>query len=350
MPTTPMLTTPMLGTPMPTTPMLRTLSAMAADVEAILRGARRPLIIGMGGGGDVVGALATAESMRLLDGAEPLVGGVTWERRPIDPAAGPRRSEEVEQARELADGVMLAGPTTRVRGSEVYFAESRMAAYLDRPTLLIDVNRGAPSVASGLWQAIDELERDLTVFVDVGGDVLARGDELGLRSPLCDSVMLAAAALLGRRGHPVLLGVFGIGCDAELTPDEVLERLSLVAAADGLCGARGLTEPVARSLEGSLELVPTEASAQAVRAFRGVSGEVRIRGGERRLELSPLAALTYYLDVEATLASAGGLARLVIDAPDLEHANDALHAAGVRTELDLERRAAGEPGWEAPRD
>jgi hypothetical protein len=33
----------------------------------------------------------------------------------------------------------------------------------------------------------------------------------------------------------------------------------------------------------------------------------------------------------------------VLEAPSLEYANDALHAAGVRTELDLEREAAGEP-------
>ena len=60
------------------------------DAEAILRRARRPLVIGMGGGGDVVGALATAEFSRLYDGADPVVGGLTWERRAIDPVPGPR--------------------------------------------------------------------------------------------------------------------------------------------------------------------------------------------------------------------------------------------------------------------
>jgi len=40
------------------------------DAEAVLRRARRPLVIGMGGGGDVVGALATAEFARIYDGAD----------------------------------------------------------------------------------------------------------------------------------------------------------------------------------------------------------------------------------------------------------------------------------------
>lgn len=316
---------------------------MTADAETLLRASRCPLVIGMGGGGDVVGALATAEAMRLYDGAEPLVGGLTWERRPIDPVAGPRRVDEIEGGWQLAPGVLLAGPRTRVRGRDVHFAESRMAAYLGRPTVLIDIHEGAEAVSDGLGRAIGALRRDLTVFIDVGGDVLAQGDEPGLRSPLCDALMLAAAARLAAAGRPVLLGIFGIGCDSELTHGEVLERISWVAADGGLCGSRGLTEPVARRVEESLELVPTEASAQAVRAFRGVSGTVAIRGGARRFELTSLAAQTIFLDVEATFRSAGRLARALTDAGRLEHANQVLNGLGVRTELDLEREPSPGP-------
>jgi hypothetical protein len=314
---------------------------MAPDAETILRASRRPLVIGMGGGGDVVGALATAEAMRRYDDAEPLVGGLTWERRPIDPVPGPRRVDEIERAWELAPGVMLAGPRTRVRGRDVHFAESRMAAFLDRPTVLIDIDAGAAAVAEGVRRAVTALHRDLLVFIDVGGDVLAQGDEPGLRSPLCDALMLAAAGMLHRAGVPVLLGIFGIGCDSELTTAEVCDRIARVAAAGGLCGVRGLTEPVAARLEESLELVPTEASAQAVRAFRGGSGTVTIRGGARQFELTSVAAQTTFLDVAVTIDAVGRLARTIADAPSLERANDALNALGVRTELDLERAAAG---------
>ena len=315
---------------------------MATDAEALLRGSRRPLVIGMGGGGDVVGALATAEAMRLYDDAEPLVGGLTWERRPIDPVPGPRRVAEIQGGWELSPGILLAGPSTRVRDREVFFAESRMAAFLGRPTLLIDIDGGPAAIAESLGRAITPLDRDLTVFIDVGGDVLAQGDESGLRSPLCDAVMLAVAQRLVEEGRPVLLGVFGIGCDSELTTAEVLERISWVAAAGGLCGVRGLTEPVARRVEESLALVPTEASAQAIRAFRGDSGTVSIRGGARQFELTSLAAQTSFLDVPVTMAVAGRLAKALAEAGSLEEANDALNALDVRTELDLERdRPAG---------
>ena len=320
------------------------------DAELLLRGCRRPLVIGMGGGGDVVGALATAEPARLYDGADPVLGGLTWERRPFDPVPGPRAATEITGAEELASGVLLAGPETRLRDREVVFAESRMADFLGQPTVLIDINGGPAAVAAGLAEAVDALKCDLMVLVDVGGDVIAHGDEPGLRSPLADAVMLAAGGRLSTSGQPVLLGIFGIGCDAELTPDEVLAQLARVAEAGGLCGARGLTGPVAERMEASMELVSTEASAQAVRAFRGASGTSTIRGGTRTFELSPIAAMTFYLDVDITINSAGRLARAVTDAGSLEEANDALNALGVSTELDYERDAAGavSPAGEPP--
>lgn len=78
----------------------------------------------------------------------------------------------------------------------------------------------------------------------------------------------------------------------------------------------------------------------AVRSFRGLSGPVRIRGGERLLELSPLAAVTLFLDVPATITAVGRLAQAVDGADSLAQANRALNRIGIRTELDLERDAA----------
>ncbi len=311
------------------------------DAEEVLRRAQRPLILGMGGGGDVVGALATSEFARLYDGADPLLGGIAWERRPIDSVPGPRSAGEIVGAEEIAPGILLASSQTRVRGRDMYFAESRMAELLGQKTVLVDILGGPATIADGLARAIDRLRCDLVVFIDVGGDLLAQGHEAGLSSPLCDAVMLAAASRLRALGHSVLAGIFGIGCDAELTPPEVLAQLAVVAAAGGLCGARGLTGPVAERLEQAIDVVPTEASAQAVRAFRGASGLVAIRDGARTLELTTTAALTFYLDVDVTLQTAARLARAVVGATSLEHANQTLNRLGVRTELDRETEAAG---------
>jgi hypothetical protein len=307
-----------------------------SDAELLLASARRPLVLGIGGGGDVVGALATAEACRVYHGAEPVVGGVTWERRVIDPEPGPRRADQIDGARELAPGVLAASSTTRVRDSGVRFAEARVAELLGGQTLLVDVTRPPALLAASLGAVGDELGVDLFVFVDVGGDALAHGDEDGLASPLCDAIMLAAAAHLGR-GRPVLAGIFGTGCDGELTPDEVLERVAEVAAAGGLAGVRGLTLPVVERLERAVEAVPTEASAQALRCYRGELGTAAIRSGRRTVRLSPLGATTIYFDPAAAVASAARLARAVMDSGGIENANERLHALGLRTELDYER-------------
>ena len=310
------------------------------DAHALLGSARRPLVLGIGGGGDVVGALATAEAARLYAGADPVVGGVAWERRPIDPQPGPRAAPEIADAEALAPAVLLARAGTRVRESGVRFAESRMAELLGQPTVLVDVRPAPREIAAGLAQAVEQLGCDLTVFVDVGGDALAHGHEPGLGSPLCDAVMLAAAVRLEELGHPVLGGVFGAACDGELTAAELSERLADVGAAGGLAGAWGLTPPVADRVEEAVAHVPTEASAQAVRAFRGANGTTSIRGGRRTLELSPAAAGTVYFDIAVALRATARLAVAVQDAAGLDDANRILTELGVRTELDWEIGAA----------
>ena len=309
------------------------------DGDSLLARSRRPLVLGIGGGGDVVGALATAELCR-AHGARPVVGGVTWERRPIDPAPGPRAAAEIEAARPLAPGVLAATGSTRVRGSGVLFAESRMAELLGEQTLLVDATPGPEALANGLAAAAAALRSDLIVFVDVGGDALAHGSEPGLASPLCDAVLLGAAASLAAKDRvPVLGAIFGVGCDGELTVAEVLERLAEVAAAGGFAGARGLTASVAARLQEAVDVIPTEASAHALRCFRGELGETTIRQGRRTVELSPVGAVSFYFDVVAAVRSAARLAAAVTHARDLDHANELLHGLGVRTELDYERDA-----------
>jgi hypothetical protein len=309
------------------------------DADALFASCKRPLVLGIGGGGDVVGALATADTIRLYHGGRPIVGGAAWERRPIDPLAGPRSADEIEGAEELAPGVLLARAHTRVRGRDVVFAESHMAGFLGEETVLLDLNLGPAALAEGLAQAADALGADLIVFVDVGGDVLAHGHEAGLGSPLCDAVVLAAAGRLQAAGRSVLGAIFGVGCDGELTLAEVASRIADVGRAGGLAGARGITPPIAERLEGAIEHVPTEASAQAVRAFRGGIGETAIRGGRRTLQLAPAAALTVYFDVAVALEVAAPLARAVDGAADLVEANEILRGMGVRSELDWEREA-----------
>lgn len=295
------------------------------------------MVLGIGGGGDVVGAFATAEACRIYQQADPVLGGVAWERRVIDPVPGPRGLDEIDGGKPLADCVLAADADTHVRTTGVTFAEAHMARFVGKDSLLLDVLRGPTSLAMGLETAADRLGADLFVFIDVGGDSLAHGDEPGLASPLCDAVMLACAAELQRRGrYPVLGGVFGAGCDGELSIAELMSRFAEIAAHGGMAGARGLTGPVVARLEQAVRYVPTEASAQALRCFHGEYGTTTIRGGQRLVPLSPIGAMTLYFDALVAVSSAARLAAPVAEATSLEAANEILHGLGLGTELDLE--------------
>lgn len=315
-----------------------------------LKDKRRALLIGMGGGGDVVGALALTPLVERL-GSDWALGGVAWERTPIDPRPGPRSLEEIRGGRPCGPAAVLAGPST-TSSDGIEFSESRMAGHVGRSVLLLDITRGPRAVAQGLAEAAAELDCDAIVLIDVGGDVLAHGHEPGLASPLCDSIMLAAAASLaggetnrqsGERWRgAVVAAVYGPGCDGELTPDEVLERVEGLSATGALLGAWGLEPSACELVESAARVVPTEASLQAVRCARGERGEAAIRGGRRTVQLTPLGALTFFFDPVETVASAAPLAAAVAPATSLEEAHQALESLGVDTELGLERARARE--------
>ena len=185
----------------------------------------------MGGGGDVVGALALTEPLEEM-GVEWVLGGVAWERSPIDPKPGPRSLEELRGGEPCGPAAVLASGET-VTEDGVALSESRMAEHLGQPVLLLDITRGARATAEGIAAAAGELGCDRVVMLDVGGDVLAHGDEPGLASPLCDAIMLAAALELG----DAIAAVYGPGCDGELTALEVLQRAGEIGGVRGAAGS-----------------------------------------------------------------------------------------------------------------
>lgn len=296
-------------------------------------------MIGIGGGGDVVGALAVAEAARAL-GTGAVIGGLTWERRPIDPLPGPRRIDELTApSAVLHPAVALANPATRGPGGFA-FAESRMAEVVGSDTVLVDPGPGPAVVADGLVNTVAALGCDLVVLLDVGGDVLAHGDEPGLASPLADAVLLATAPLLAASGVPAIGVVFGAGCDGELHPAEVAARHAEVADAGGDLGDLELTGGMLDRLEHAMETVFTEASAMAVRCARGETGDVAIRGGRRTVQLTPDGGRLRCIDPQTALRSAARVAAALDPEEDLVAADRRLAAMGIRTELAYERDAA----------
>jgi hypothetical protein len=290
-------------------------------------------VLGIGGGGDVVGSIGIGRRCEAL-GTEFVLGGVSWERLPIDPVPGPRPAEQVHGGRRAGDRAVISdGSAATPEG--VLFSESHVATHLGAETVLIDITAGAVGAAEGVASAAAELGCDLVVYADVGGDAIATGHEPGLGSPLCDAIMLAAGHRLREKLDGVI-SVIGAGCDGELTIREVLDRIGALAEARSWVGTFQIHPEAAEEILRAAEPTGTEASVQLARSALGTRGEVEIRGGRRHLVLSPLSALGFCFDLEAALAELP-LVAAVLDSESLEAARDAINALGVSTELDYEQ-------------
>ncbi|MCW3015124.1 MAG: hypothetical protein JWO02_2216 [Solirubrobacterales bacterium] len=257
----------------------------------------------------------------------------------MDPLPGPRTLAQVRGARPLNSAVALAGPhTTGPAGFS--FAEARMAAFLGRDTVLVDPNPGPAATGAALADAARQLGADLVVLLDVGGDVLAHGHEAGLASPLADAVLLAAGPHVVAAGVPVLGAVFGAGCDGELLPEEVAQRLEELRAAGGTVSELELPPTTLPRLRQAATAVTTEASAMAIRCAGGDRGATTIRDGRRSVQLTELGGRLCLFDVDAALAGPARLAAALDPAGTLEDGDAMLAARGIRSELAYERDLA----------
>src|SRR6266550_5628104 len=138
------------------------------SLETLIRASSRALVVGVGGGGDVVGALATARFLEFC-GLEFILGGLSWERSVYDPVPGPRMLSEVENVRVIHPHAWMANPKSQTK-TGVFFAESKMAAVHGKEILLVDINGGVNGVVEGLEVAIKKFKTDLLVGLEAGED------------------------------------------------------------------------------------------------------------------------------------------------------------------------------------
>lgn len=312
-------------------------------LEEILEesGAERVLLIGIGGGGDIVSTIHLYNRLRLFDVGR-LIGSIPWERYIVDPAPGPISPQDLRGSIVLSYNTHLATPTTMAcrAGLCFYIQASKVSRNLGTPVLLNFIDRGARGLVNSLYDAVTFFNVDLVIGVDAGGDVLAEGSEEGLASPLADQVGLAGLAELERKyGVKTLIAVHGLGCDGEIPVDTLLKRLSFLAEKGAVLGFEGITKWDVGIISEALRGVDTEASRLPLEAFRGRYGLVKIRRGTREVLLNVLSATTVFLDT-LLLYRYSRLARLVAETTSIEEARLKLNMIGVYTELDLERDLA----------
>lgn len=298
-----------------------------------IKNSKGALLIGIGGAGDILGTFPTMFFLRFL-GVRTVIGSILWERIVVDPKPGPRSIEELEGVDVVSRSLCLAGDKVRMKHGPIPQA-AHVSKFLGEKVVLLDITKERSEIIKGIKEAMDKLNLDLFIGIDVGGDVLATGKEKNLRSPLADSFMLSLLSDLENS----ILGVFGIACDGELRRNEVEARISKVAEIGGYLGAIGIFKDALEAMEVVSKGMYTEASKLPIEAAKGLIGEVKIREGTRIAEVSIEATITYFLDLMKAY-ELSDLAKALKKAKDIEEANEILHKFNLFTELDFERLAS----------
>jgi hypothetical protein len=286
------------------------------------------LVLAAGGGGDALGALMVTSHVGCR--GTPLIATYAWERLRIDPSPGPR-------GRDGFSGLGLVGgvPAEILMGSDTVPPGSstlpRLVQSSDLRLFLLDPLKGALGLHEQIVMLAESLSVRRVVVLDVGGDILGRGDEPNLLSPLADGLVLSSTFDLN---IPVEAWVLGPSVDGELD-DLTVHRLleSLGAERIGNVNTEDAT-PVLKLLEWH----PSEATALVSAAALGIRGSVEMRRRDNIVILRDGSATLWRVPVEAMRENSLFLEDLSRTST-LDEADDVIRPM-AGSELDYERDKA----------
>ncbi|MGC4942368.1 DUF1152 domain-containing protein [Kribbella sp. DT2] len=273
---------------------------------ARLSAARRILIAGAGGGFDVYAglplALALAKQGKQISFANLSFADLST----VDDW--------------LAPDVAIVGPSTR--GPADYFPERTFARWLAGTELAPVVHAfprvGARRLRTAYEALVEHLGVDTIVLVDGGTDILLRGDESGLGTPVEDMASLSAVAALDGLDRVVVCLGFGIDSHHGVDHADVLENLAALDRDGHFLGAFSIPSASAEATA-YREAVEHAAKATAVRpsivngqiaaALSGAFGNVGLgaRTAGSELFVNPLMAMYFAVDLLGLARSVGYL-------------------------------------------
>jgi hypothetical protein len=267
------------------------------------------------------------------DGGAPLIATWAWDRLFTDPLPGPRGFGAFKGLRQPAPDVNLISATTTVRppaGSSL----PPLSGALNTELALLDPYQGCRGLVRQLKATAEWCGADQLTVVDVGGDVLARPGDRGLRSPLADVTTLVAVA---NTSLPSELVILGIGCDGELAPHVIKRRLSELGAS----GPTPIDPDRVRRVLRILEWHPSEATALLAMTTLGYRGTVEIRDRGFPVTLEDDTGATWRLPATKALPPQELVAAIAATSslPALENI---FREAFSVDEIDYERRKAAE--------
>jgi hypothetical protein len=281
--------------------------------------------VAAGGGGDALAASIVAGALG-DDPTDLVIATWAWDRLIVDPLPGPRSPGDFTGLEPIGRRNHRITPATQARppsGSTL----PALAAALPGTLALLDPARGAQGVRSQISELVELYRPERLTLIDVGGDLVARGREPGLKSPLADGLALASLPT-----GPVRALIAGAGLDGELPESAVL--------GSPITGPLTvLTERDVAEYRPVFDWHPSEATALLVAAARGCRGIVEIRDAGHSIPLTDQSPAIYEADA-TELCARSPLATALVNTRSLDEVETTTrHICGF-SEIDYERTKA----------
>ncbi|WP_427152662.1 DUF1152 domain-containing protein [Streptomyces sp. TRM70308] len=258
-----------------------------------------------------------------------------WDRLLIDPLPGPRGPADFTGLQPLTPHVHTV-PADAEPIAPAGSTLPRLAAELPHTFALLDPHHGATGIARQVEELLTHLKPDSVDLLDVGGDILARGDEPTLRSPLGDALVLAACSQVTAQ---IRLLIAGPGLDGEIPADALHDRLGALVCT--------LTPEHTEALGTVLDWHPSEATAMLTATARGVRGLCEVRDAGLPVPLTGQGPTVHQTGLDQAL-NHNELARAVVATTTLDAAEQHSRRVCGFSEIDYERHKAAHLGNQTP--
>ncbi|MEV6596205.1 DUF1152 domain-containing protein [Actinoplanes sp. NPDC051346] len=280
-----------------------TFSLATPPLFAALAPARSVLIAGAGGGFDVYAGLPLAMAL-WRGGVQVHLANLSFSEL-----------ELIDRQSWVAEYVVAVTPETT--SPDWYFPEGTLATWLEAHDLPSTVYAlpplGVQPLRDSYRYLIDRLSIDAVVLVDGGTDILLRGDESTLGTPVEDITSLAAVAGIDLPVKLVTCLGFGIDAHDGVNHVQVLENLAALDRDGGYLGALSipnasreatLYRDAVADAQAATPARPSIVNGQIAAATRGAFGDVQFtqRTSGSALFVNPLMAVYFTVDLDKLAA------------------------------------------------
>ena len=307
--------------------------------------ADKVLLIGIGGGGDIIQCIPIRNYLNLLGVNEVMLGGVNCEWWPFDVegehsyALAPNIYDtgELTNAEEVVSRIYKVQGDTRYKDKGI--AEANVAEVFNEETYVFDVSDGVKNLVDSINQFVEKENIDFVVGMDVGSDSIYSGEtEISQpRTPLVDFITLSTISEIDA---PTIIGLAGYGCDGEIEEKDLEENVGKIMSNNGYLGAYGLTQQDVKDLEKACDAFPDPVERWPVVAARGDFGYKNMKLMDAwgvTVKLSPLTSVSLFFDTQVVVNKVAKLAKMLSDTNSFDEAEEVLISNGVIPETRLPR-------------